>query len=56
MRTPLTPSNIAGENEPDLRPFCEACLHQHDADEPCLCPECGRPALEPGGTCGRPHA
>lgn len=39
--------------EIDLRPLCAACSHQHDEGEPCLCPECGQPAVAPGAMCGR---
>lgn len=34
-------------------PLCAACRHQHASDEPCLCPECGQPAVAPGAACGR---
>ena len=43
-------------DEPETQPFCAACHHHHDEDEPCRCPECGQPAVTPGGTCGKPHA
>lgn len=34
-------------------PFCEACSHFHAPDARCDCPECGKPATEPGSACGR---
>lgn len=46
---------IARDAVPTVR-FCAACSHYHEPGEPCRCPECGQPALTPGGECGSPHA
>jgi rubrerythrin len=46
---------IARGAVPTVR-YCTACSHFHEPDEPCRCPECGRPATTPGGTCDTPHA
>lgn len=46
----LVAEAIADGEVPTER-YCPACSHYHEPDGSCLCPECGRPATDPGGTC-----